>query len=59
MGQTVRVTRAEAEERARRLQENDADRAARRFVARERGEDDWEVASVEVPAQLRRGLLTR
>ena len=58
MGQTVPVTRAEAEERARWLQENDPDRATRRFVARERDEDDWEVASVEIPEQLRRGPLT-
>ena len=58
MGQTVPVTRLEAEQRARWLQENDPDRATRRFVARERGDDDWEVASVEVPEQLRRGRLT-
>jgi hypothetical protein len=58
MGQTVPVTRSEAELRARWLQENDPDRAKRRFVARERGDDDWEVASVEVPEQFRRGPLT-
>jgi hypothetical protein len=58
MSQTVHVTRAEAEERAHWLQENDPDRAIRRFVARERGDDDWEVASVEVPERLRRGQLT-
>jgi hypothetical protein len=39
------VTRVEAEERARWLQENDPDRAARRFIARDRGDGDWEVAS--------------
>jgi hypothetical protein len=58
VGQTIPVTRSEAEERARWLQENDADRALRRFIARERGDGDWEVASVEVPEQFRRGPLT-
>ena len=52
------MTRSEAAQRARWLQENDPDRATRRFVARERGDDDWEVASVEIPEQLRRGILT-
>jgi hypothetical protein len=58
MGSNCPCDPAEAEERARWLQENDADRATRRFVARERGEDDWEVASVEIPEHLRRGQLT-
>ena len=58
MGQTVSVTRAEAEQRAGWLQENDPDRASRRFIARERDDGEWEDASLEVPEQFRRGPLT-
>ena len=52
------MTRAEAEERARRLQIEDPDRERYRFVAREVTGGDWEVARVELPDQLRRGKLT-
>jgi hypothetical protein len=52
------MTRAEAEERARRLQESDPDRQTHRFIAREGGGGEWEVARVEIPASLRRGKLT-
>jgi hypothetical protein len=58
MGQTVRVTRTEAEQRARWLQENDVDRETHRFVARERAGGDWEVARVAIPSSLRRGELS-
>jgi hypothetical protein len=52
------VTRAEAEERARSLQENDPARETHRFVPRETANGEWEIARVEVPAALRRGALT-
>lgn len=52
------MTRSEAEERARRLQAEDPERAAHRFFARESADGDWEVARVELPAELRRGPLT-
>jgi hypothetical protein len=52
------MTRAEAEERARRLQTEDLDRERFRFVAREVADGDWEVARVELPDHLRRGKLT-
>ena len=52
------MTRADAEQRARWLQENDPDRETHRFVAREATGGEWEVARVEVPAALRRGRLT-
>lgn len=52
------MTRAEAEERARRLQAEDPERTAYRFVARESGDGEWEVARVRLPEALRRGKLT-
>ena len=52
------MTRAEAQERARRLQADDPERDTYRFVAREGAGGDWEVARVVVPEQLRRGRLT-
>ena len=52
------MTRAEAEEQARRLQQEDPDRDTHRFVARPGSDGSWEVAKVEVPAALRRGKLT-
>jgi len=52
------VTRADAEERARWLQEHDPDRATTRFAARRRADGEWEVASVELPQELRRGPLS-
>src|SRR5215212_5948499 len=52
------MTRAQAEQRARRLQENDPDRDTHRFVAREGTGGEWDVARVEIPASLRRGTLT-
>ena len=52
------MTRAEALERARRLQENDPDRETHRFIARAGTAGEWEVARLEVPASLRRGKLT-
>jgi hypothetical protein len=58
MVHTLSVTRAEAEQRARWLQENDPDRDTHRFAAREGPGGEWEVARVEVPVSLRRGNLT-
>ena len=52
------MTRPDAEQRARWLQDNDPARDTYRFVARESADGDWEVARVEVPASLRRGPLT-
>jgi hypothetical protein len=52
------MTRAEAEERARTLQAEHPDRETRHFLARERADGAWEVASVEIPEQMRRGELT-
>jgi hypothetical protein len=43
------VTRTEAEERARRLQAEDPDRATHRFVARRVAAGDWEVVRVRLP----------
>lgn len=43
------MNRSEAEERARRLQEEDPEQATHRFVARERTDGEWEVARVEHP----------
>ena len=52
------MTRSEAEERARRLQAEDPERDTHRFFAREAADGDWEVARVELPEALRRGVLT-
>jgi hypothetical protein len=52
------MTRAEAEEHARRLQAEHPDRALRQFVARESTDGEWEVASVVLPKELRRQPLT-
>jgi hypothetical protein len=49
------MTRAEAEERAKQLQ---AEHPERRFVARETEDGAWEVASIEIPEELRRAPLT-
>jgi hypothetical protein len=49
------MTRQEAEEQARRLQAEDPER---QFVARESAAGGWEVASVQLPPQLRRAPLT-
>jgi hypothetical protein len=49
------MTREQAEEHARSLA---ADHPERHYVARETADGDWEVASVELPAELRRGKLT-
>ena len=51
------MTRAEAEQRAGELQAEHPDAARFHFFARRKGEDDWEVARVELPEQLRRGRL--
>ena len=45
------MTRQEAEERARQLQ---GEHPERHYVARETAGGDWEVASVELPPELRR-----
>jgi hypothetical protein len=52
------MTRAEAEERARQLQQEHPERETHRFLARERADGDWELVSVEIPEQMRRGKLT-
>lgn len=52
------MTRAEAEQRARRLQAEDPERSSYRFVARELTGGQWEVARVRLPEALRRGELT-
>jgi hypothetical protein len=52
------VTRAEAEERARQLQDEGAERTTHRFYPRERADGEWEVAKVALPEALRRGKLT-
>jgi hypothetical protein len=52
------MTRSEAEQRARWLQQNDPARATHRFIARQRAGDEWEVARVEIPERLRSGKLT-
>ena len=52
------MTRAEAEQHARWLQGNHEERDTRRFVARDRGDGQWEVVSVELPEPVRRGALT-
>ena len=52
------MTRAEAEEQARRSQAEDPDRDTHRFIARPDADGDWEVAKVLVPEALRRGPLT-
>ena len=49
------MTRQEAEERARQLQ---AKHPERHYAAREATGGDWEVASVELPPELRRVPLT-
>ena len=49
------MTREEAEERARAL---GAEHPGRYYVARETAGGDWEVASVELPPELRRVPLT-
>ena len=49
------MTRQEAEERARQLQ---GEHPERHYVARETAGGDWEVASVELPPELRRVPLT-
>jgi hypothetical protein len=49
------MTREEAEDHARELQ---AEHPERQYVARETAGGDWEVASVELPPELRRGPLT-
>jgi hypothetical protein len=46
------MTRAEAEERARRLQAESPERDTHRFIARPDGEDGWEVVRVELPRHL-------
>jgi hypothetical protein len=45
------MTRAEAEERAKQLQ---AEHPDRHYAPRERADGSWEVASIEIPEQLRR-----
>jgi hypothetical protein len=52
------MTRTEAEDRARQLQAEDAERATHHFFARESAEGEWEVARVEIPERMRRGRLT-
>ncbi|MEA2409095.1 MAG: hypothetical protein QOE69_3214 [Thermoleophilaceae bacterium] len=52
------MTRSDAEARARQLQEEHPDRATHHFLARARDDGEWEVASVEIPEQMRRGKLT-
>jgi hypothetical protein len=52
------MTRAEAEERARRLQAEPPERDTRRFIARPAGADGWEVVKVELPRHLRHEVLT-
>jgi hypothetical protein len=49
------MTREEAAERVRALQ---AEHPERHYVARETAGGDWEVASVELPPELRRVPLT-
>jgi hypothetical protein len=49
------MTREEAEEQARSLQ---AEHPDRHYVARETADGDWEVASIELPPELRRVPLT-
>jgi hypothetical protein len=49
------MTREQAEERARSLA---GEHPERHYVARETADGDWEVASVELPPELRRGRLT-
>lgn len=48
------MTREQAEARARELQ---AEHPERHYVARETAAGGWEVASVELPPELRRGPL--
>jgi hypothetical protein len=52
------MTRAEAEERAGRLQAESPERDTHRFVARPAGGDGWEVVKVELPLHLRHEDLT-
>jgi hypothetical protein len=52
------VTRAEAEERARSLQAESAERHTHRFIARPASGDGWEVVKVELPRHLGREELT-
>jgi hypothetical protein len=52
------MTRSDAEARARQFQEEHPDRATHHFLARARDDGEWEVASVEIPEQMRRGKLT-
>jgi hypothetical protein len=53
-----RMTRAEAEERARTLQAEDPQRDTHRFIARPAPDGDWQVVKVELPEILRHGKLT-
>jgi hypothetical protein len=52
------MTRAEAEERARTLQADDAERETHRFIARPAPDGGWQVVKVELPQHLRHGKLT-
>lgn len=52
------VTRAEAEERARRLQAEDPQRDTHRFIARPAPDGGWQVVKVELPQGVRHGKLT-
>jgi hypothetical protein len=52
------MSRSEAEERARRRQAEDPERARYRFFARQSATGEWEVARVELPEALRRGPFT-
>jgi hypothetical protein len=52
------VTRAEAEQRARTLQAEDAQRDTHRFIARPAPDGGWQVVKVELPKHLRHEKLT-
>jgi hypothetical protein len=52
------MNRSEAEQRARQLQAEHAERADYHFFARRSADGDWDVARVLLPERLRRGMLT-